>query len=88
MAAFLAFFVMWTSHAAEIGGIISRATDGTPVANVRVTLFRLDLRFFREVRTGAEGRYSIAAVRLAKIYDPPHQLMVTRTERPALPHAA
>lgn len=50
------------SHAAEVTGLVNRSSDGAPVANVRITLFRPDLRFFREVRTDADGRYSIAAV--------------------------
>lgn len=51
-----------TLHAAEISGLVSRTADGAAVADVRITLFRPDLRFFREVRTGADGRYAIAAV--------------------------
>ncbi len=63
--AFLLGFLLFAQpalHSAEVSGLITRTADGTPVVNVRVTLFRPDLRFFREVRTGADGRYLITAV--------------------------
>ena len=41
---------------------MNRENDGIPLANVRITLFRPDLRFFGEVRTGADGRYTIKSV--------------------------
>ena len=47
---------------AEVSGLLTRASDGAPLPNVRVTLFRPDLRFFREVRSGADGRYLIPSV--------------------------
>ena len=62
---FLLSFLLFTPsvlRSAEVAGLITRTADGTPVVNVRVTLFRPDLRFFREVRTGADGRYAIEAV--------------------------
>ena len=65
LTAFLLSFLLFAPPAlrsAEVSGLITRTADGTPVANVRVTLFRPDLRFFREVRTAADGRYAIEAV--------------------------
>lgn len=55
-------FSVGSLHAAEVSGRVSRTADGAAVADARITLFRPDLRFFREVRTGADGRYAIAAV--------------------------
>lgn len=51
-----------TLQSAEISGLVNRGIDGIPLANVRVTLFRPDLRFFREVRTGTDGRYTFKSV--------------------------
>ncbi len=61
---FLAILPLLSSslQSAEIAGLVNRGIDGIPLANVRITLFRPDLRFFREVRTGADGRYTIKSV--------------------------
>lgn len=59
--ALLAHFTS-TLQSAEISGLVNRGIDGIPLANVRVTLFRPDLRFFREVRTGTDGRYTFKYV--------------------------
>lgn len=59
--AFLTLLVS-SLHSAEIAGLVNREIDGIPLANVRITLFRPDLRFFGEVRTGADGRYTIKSV--------------------------
>src|SRR5438128_12251856 len=36
--------------------------SGQPVANARITLFIPSLSFFREVRTGTDGAYSMSTV--------------------------
>lgn len=49
-------------HAETISGLVTDTATSAPIAEARVTLFSTDLRFFREVRTSADGRYNFTLV--------------------------
>jgi len=50
------------AHAAKVSGLVSAAPAGVPIVSARVTLFTPNLRFFREVRSNADGAFEFANV--------------------------
>ena len=52
----------WFAPQTILVGEVSHFVGGGPVAGARVTLFEIDLSFFRETRTAADGRYSLAVL--------------------------
>lgn len=47
---------------ATVSGFVTQSGGGQPVPNARVTLFRVDLSFFRETRTTGAGSYLLSNV--------------------------
>ncbi len=46
----------------DVGGTVTESATGSTIGDVRMTLFRADLSFFREARTDAGGNFLFTAV--------------------------
>jgi len=50
------------ADAALVSGTVLRANEAVVMSGARVTLFTPNLKFFREVRSGADGAFAFANV--------------------------